>query len=507
MPPIDSKKDKVELVSGGMNVNGEFRANESLTSDSLAPQTEINIPPVAPTTGLTGLDAEMETNSDAFTHDLERKRKESEQAKDTSREDLVSTFRNQLTESEAQVEAEDKLDVSALEQDLIDVQNEINAERMSRRRKVEALEKNPQGLFGGALEDEIYKVERDSIRKEADLSVIALARQGKFDAAQNRADKAVDALMERQEQELEIEMFLFNEHKELFETAEEREFLTKHADREREFEAEKEEMKSLQAAKLEALRMAQMNNAPTSVLSAIQGAETPEDVFSVAGQYGSVDMLDRAIKAEQLANLREDPEALVPTSVIDQGGRKLLINTQTGELIKDFGVTDIGTDEMTRAVESAKIQQIDDLKSHEGLYKAVGPTKLGRFTPLRVDVATGKVAGFTSGVEQLVSGMTLQSLIDAKARGATFGALSEGELQVLAATASKIGSWRRTRDDGTIFYEASQNDFMAELDKISNFAKLDALHKGADPASINVIEKEDGTFWTKNGNGTMTKLR
>lgn len=48
---------------------------------------------------------------------------------------------------------------------------------------------------------------------------------------------------------------------------------------------------------------------------------------------------------------------------------------------------------------------------------------------------------FLGSVNEILSNKTLQKLIDAKAEGATFGALSEGELELLRSASSKLGTW------------------------------------------------------------------
>jgi hypothetical protein len=210
---------------------------------------------------------------------------------------------------------------------------------------------------------------------------------------------------------------------------------------------------------------------------------------------------------QQLANARQSSVKLAPTQVIDQDGRKLLINSQTGEILKDFGTTNVATDVLQMAQKAEYISTVDALKNHAGISKSVGVTGLARFTPFKVDVMTGQVADFTASVEQLASGLTLTSLIQAKEQGATFGALSDGEREVLAKAGTKINAWKRERDDGSVYYAASEKDFKRELDKISNFAKLDYILKGGKPEDVGVIRMNNGSYAVKNSDGTLTVIR
>jgi hypothetical protein len=107
-----------------------------------------------------------------------------------------------------------------------------------------------------------------------------------------------------------------------------------------------------------------------------------------------------------------------------------------------------------------------DLKDHAGFNNAVGPTFWQRSSPFWVD--TAKKQDFIGGVEYLLSGLSLEALIEAKSRGATFGALSDREMQILSSSASRIATWRKTDDDGKVVgYAIGENAFKDELDNIN----------------------------------------
>lgn len=197
------------------------------------------------------------------------------------------------------------------------------------------------------------------------------------------------------------------------------------------------------------------------------------------------------------------------TQVVDVNGRKLLVNSQTGETIKEIGAgTGGGSGALQLAGTQQNINQVDTLLTDPAIRTAVGPTFLGRFVGRGLDTATGSRQNFIAGVETLRSQLTLDSLIDAKARGATFGALSEGELKTLSASASKIGTWAKKNDAGNVVaYNASEKDFKAELNKINNFAKLDFILKGGDPATVGVQIMPNGIPVVQNSDGTYTELK
>lgn len=199
----------------------------------------------------------------------------------------------------------------------------------------------------------------------------------------------------------------------------------------------------------------------------------------------------------------------------------------------------IGSSTNTPALQLAQAQgninQISDILKSGGLSSSVGTSFLTRTPtgdgfwgtigkvlqnivklPLTLGVGngkdiysslTGKKQDFISGVQQLQSQLSLDSLIQAKAKGATFGALSEGELNVLSQSASKLGSWAIKDSNGNVTgYNASEKSFKQELDKINNYAKLDYLLKGGKPEDIGATKMSDGTYTTLNSNGTISIL-
>jgi hypothetical protein len=135
-----------------------------------------------------------------------------------------------------------------------------------------------------------------------------------------------------------------------------------------------------------------------------------------------------------------------------------------------------------------KIKAIDAVMNSDALSSRVG-TNLASRTPTgitdtlvkatsivgiptlindAVQGVTGQGQDFAGGVHKLVSGLTLQSLIDAKARGATFGALSQGELSILANSASAINDWeiKDNNGKGIGVWNIDENSFKKELSSI-----------------------------------------
>lgn len=197
--------------------------------------------------------------------------------------------------------------------------------------------------------------------------------------------------------------------------------------------------------------------------------------YNTPGAIGSEQLIRYANNILSMAGI--DTTTSVTNSTINQSAQNWADLINKGEA----KITDVPADERTEVanaialtpkpqdqeldlIAKEKAQIASTLKSHNGLNNAVGTIALGRKAPFQ----WGQKADFIASVEQLVSDLSLESLIDAKSRGATFGALSDTEMRMLASAATKIGTWRQRDKDGNVTgYKASESAFKDELDNIS----------------------------------------
>lgn len=303
MPPVDEQitkiNESVNKINQGQNVGTIPTINSSVLKDSKSFNFDGSPDPVA-TPQADALEGAV-TGEDTFTQGLAENTKNAQTGRDDALSELMKTLEATPTFSELQLQAEQGTQLSEREAELLDINDQIRREQQSLRRAVERVQDKGGGFQGGAA-IAVENLRRDSLRKQADLAIIQLSAQGRYDSAKAIADRQAKAVFEKQQRDLEIRQFLYQENKDLFTKAEQRQFEVTMQDRERKLSQERQDYVTLQNTKLEALKMAQTNNAPISVISAIQTAETPEQVLEVAGQYGSVDMLQRQIQNQQLSN-------------------------------------------------------------------------------------------------------------------------------------------------------------------------------------------------------------
>jgi len=288
-------------------LQSNFANNSTIRSQDLQPSQSFELVQPAPSTATAGLSGTMETltGTDAFTRDVNREKDIAGANTQAAFEDYLDRLVNGRTRSDIEADVfSQRGGVDDLQEELDDINSQILAEQHSRRRKLEALDENPNGLFGGALDDEKARIEKDSLRKEADLSVIQMARQGRFDSAKTIADRAVDAEFEREQQITNAVKLNYEVNKDLFTTAEQRAFETNLGNRERELTKQRADAQALSDAKLDALKTAQMNGAPLSIIQGIQNATTPQGVLTAGGKWASADLLAQAAQRQSIASSR-----------------------------------------------------------------------------------------------------------------------------------------------------------------------------------------------------------
>jgi hypothetical protein len=98
---------------------------------------------------------------------------------------------------------------------------DLLTEQETNRKAIEKLQKNnPQGLFGGALQQEVSRLERESLSKQADIAILGNAAKGDYDSALSIAKRKVESELAPIKAELEAKKFVYENNKDLFSKAE-----------------------------------------------------------------------------------------------------------------------------------------------------------------------------------------------------------------------------------------------------------------------------------------------
>jgi len=297
-PKPNGKNQKIELTKGGQNVDGVFVPNPPkvtsnvpvITPQSLQPAPAVVLKqpkePIQQTKLLSDLEVQAE---DAFSARQTAEKQAAEGTKASALKDYISALQTAQTPTQLQANAYAQGGVNDLQVELNDLNDQMRREQLSLRRSVEEVQKKGGGLAGGA-QAQINSLQRESLSKQADLSVIQMAAQGRYDSAREIADRAVQARLEQQQNYNDALKFNYGEIKETFNREEQQEFEVLMGNRERALQAEADKLKTIQNLALQALQ----DGAPPSIASQMQKAKSVEEAISLGGQY--VGALDRQAK-------------------------------------------------------------------------------------------------------------------------------------------------------------------------------------------------------------------
>jgi hypothetical protein len=342
-----------------------------------------NVPPTGETDALGGyLESFQQNQADAFTQAQEQRTKQAEGKTSTAFEDYIKGLAGEQSVEGLTMQAEQDFGTPQLEQEV----NRLNADLMSEQRalkkRLDVLNRNAQGGLATGVAGEIANAQRESYSKQADIAVVQMAAQGRFDSAKAMADRKAAIQFADQTRDLNLREKIYDENKEIFTKEEQRLFETKQGDRNRKLEQQRDDFVKLQDVKLEALKMAQMNGAPVSILEAIQNAKSPVQVLEAGGQYGSVDMLDRAYKLIRNQTAQTEYNQLVAT-----------LNGEN----KNDGLTDKQREKIGTFKESKDSQVLITLNQNLGTLKDLYET-YGTYNPFDPD-ARNKINAIKSQLE------------------------------------------------------------------------------------------------------------
>ena len=278
------------------------------------------------------------------------------------------------------------------------------------------------------------------------LNAQVLAKQGDIQMAQQIAQDAVDAKFAPYKQQIQtytdllkaIEPILTRDEKK---QANEQQIRT---------QIVLKEIDKLSTAQSNALSAAISNNAPQSVLNAINSAQTIDDITKVGSQWimSKADKLDQQLKQAQINKLYQEIAKSSETATNAVSKKDLPIVIASAE---------------------DKINKIQGLLSNK---KAINASSgiLKRASGLSTSIRDWR-----ADVKNVLSDLTVDELGRVKANGVTFGALSEGERKAVGDAASALNAAADTDKNGKLtgYFNISEKKVKEELGVIEKFAKID----------------------------------
>jgi hypothetical protein len=285
--------------------------NSTITSSSMIDEKPVVLPETKPSTTSSSV---IETVTTGNTLDRAKTAEETKRANEieklnTEKAGYETGLKNILGEQATMGERKSQLltdsKIPELRKQSDEITNQIEAKQLALRRQIEDLQKNPQGLFGGGLQQEVDRINREGARELADLSIIQNARNRNLLTAESLVNQKIQLETEDLKTRADTLKFFYTENKDSLTKAEQRQFetLTKQADRE--YNETLAQKKELESTKLSLLKTAAEQGASNQILQAIQSSATPEEAITVAGKYGG-DILEKRTKELQLKNLQSE---------------------------------------------------------------------------------------------------------------------------------------------------------------------------------------------------------
>ena len=268
--------------------------------------------------------------------------------------------------------------VDPAQQELNAINQQINEEALASRRRKEAVLLLP-GITQSQAQDKLNEMDRVSTSKLADLSIIQMAKQGQYDSAKTIADRLVQAKLEDQKNKNNALLFTYQENKELFTKAEQRQFDQAHDDRERNLNAEEKNLQRISDLSLQALQ----DGAPASVVTKMRNAKTEAEAISLGGSY--IGALDRKVK---LANIAQSNAA---TAASKQANRNTIISNTTSSNPKYAGALSVilGSEKFTKEQKTAVVNAVNNGQDPVAVIKnqaknVIGATEATKLTNYEV---------------------------------------------------------------------------------------------------------------------------
>jgi len=296
----------------------------AITPESLAPTSPVTVPTVPTSNTANSIYGQTESTLEKITADNLRK---AELAATESENALKSYEKEYLNVQKSQVDIEKELQVDELSKQSNEAFTALQASQRAQQKAIKELEQNKQGLFGGALQQEIQRTNREFASEQADLSIGYDVANRNYTAAQATADRKVKLLLEPLETKIQFQTTFFNANQAKLSTAQQNAMQVLIEKNKREYDYTQKVLDTGNNIMLEAAK----RNAPAGIISAISKASTIPEKIAAAGNY----------------------LATPNTQIVTAGGNSLLIDTTTGNTIRNFGssgtpdVVTIGKDPIT----------------------------------------------------------------------------------------------------------------------------------------------------------------
>lgn len=471
-----------------------FQTPTSIGANDIGTQG-LQVPDRITPTGAEGLGVSAMSFAEQARATNEAKLKEAEKSTEQGESRIRSLINSIGNVGKQKADALEDSGANQLQEDVDSIISQMEAADIAATRKVERIEENRQGLFGGAVEDEVYRVQKENARHQADLAITLAAKSRALDTATSIINQRTEALTEELKLQLESEKYFYENNKQALTQAEQRQYEGLMQQDQRQYEASV----NLEQQKGELMLSATTAGAPQSVINAISNASTIGEALNAGGGY--IGLLERqsAQRASASASLARRKDLLQLALAGDPQA-----------------VTELGydpnnlpmTQEQLVANEESYIKNQEDIgrvtnliENDRGLQLSSGNVRGGWSVATQVFNPAGGVAripdaissknDFLSDASYIINNLTLDKFVNLKAAGATFGALSEGEWRIIGSSANELASMAIKDETGTLIgFRGSEQKVRDELAQIKTQYQK-ALDKNNAQGGLNKTEQKE----------------
>lgn len=496
---------------------------DTITAKSLEPQNILTpvLPKITPIPEISSLQPTIDLINRQY--DMPLPNENAIKQERTNVQDLISKLYGSAgeTSKKAQMEADPALQIKRQQvQDLSSQLNAIIAEQKTIPLQIQEMAKGQGVTAGGMAPIEVAQLRQNAI-KALGISSLLFASQGNLTLALDQVDRAIKAEFEPLKSELEarranLEM-LMNDPAITREEQRRADILRAQLDWQ---QKQQEKIESDRKSVLELAAKLGGYGVDNFILTKIQEAPSFDEAMSIAAPHMQNPEAKQALENARLENvltkekIRKEQYELSLLKRYDG-----LSPSEYGKILKEEqkAINEASSVAEQNQLKSdaliTKIVIMDDVLKNPAINSVVGPTPFTRATTgLGTLVNTLTIGGFDkfssvrnyfSGdadklvgqTEQFISKEFLQSLIDVKAQGATFGALQKAEQDALTAAASFIGGRRIYKGKGdekvVVGYDISEKDFIEEMTKIRGITQKvyeRAVGKSFKPDEVGVLD-------------------
>lgn len=300
-----------EQGAGTYTYAGSPGVSNTITSEQMAPAPNLKLPETKSTPTLsTGISAEVENQALNYKDQaLEDKEAETKKARD----EYINLMKSSIGETGLTDQAYKAEGVDTKKKTIDTINAKILDETISSKKRIEEIEKNKGGMFGGAVAQEVNKIKRESASYMADLAVEKYIADNDYYGAKAVADRSVAAKMEEQRQNIDMLKTIWEDNKDDLSVADNRAYQAMITKKEREADKEEKELQLISDLSVMAL---QNPNTPTSVVTAMRNAKTATEAMEIGKDYLS------------------SPE----TDIVKlDNGNTVVVDKRTGKIINTLG--------------------------------------------------------------------------------------------------------------------------------------------------------------------------